>query len=446
MAKKSNNQPAESATYNIKAVVNQTGLNPATIRAWERRYGLPQPQRSDGGHRQYSQQDIDTLNWLIAHQATGMSISHAVDLWQTLIENGEDPLQQDAARESDRARIAVPVLGKQMDELRDAWITACLSYDRETAELVLTHAFSLFPPEVVCLELLRKGLVEVGNGWHNGTVTVQQEHFTTTISEQRLEMLIGAAPAPTRPERIIVSAAPGERHTFGPYLLTFFLRRQGWDVIHLGADVPVEDFEPTIERLNPDLIIVSAQLFHTAASIKDVAVSAKNQNTLLAFGGRAFNVMPEIRDYIAGFFLGASLEEAVDTVSQLLRQRPNIPEPIIQDGIHREAMTRFRERRALIESHVWGTFIATNKSTQFLSAINDDVANAITAALKLGAVSLLSTDIHWLEEQLFSYHEASTFIQEYVRAYRDGAKIHLGDPARIIVDWLEQVVASIDTT
>ena len=50
-----------TAVYNIKAVVLETGLKPPTIRAWERRYGLPSPQRTEGGHRQYTQRDIDTL-------------------------------------------------------------------------------------------------------------------------------------------------------------------------------------------------------------------------------------------------------------------------------------------------------------------------------------------------------------------------------------------------
>ena len=84
----------ETPIFNIKAVVAQTGLNPATIRAWERRYGLPKPQRTRGGHRQYSQRDVDMLNWLIARQEEGMSISHAVELWNSELDMGRDPLQR----------------------------------------------------------------------------------------------------------------------------------------------------------------------------------------------------------------------------------------------------------------------------------------------------------------------------------------------------------------
>ena len=68
--------------YNLKAVIQETGLGPETLRAWERRYGLLKPQRSPGGHRLYSQYDIDMLKWLVAsakrrfaHQPRGRDVA-----------------------------------------------------------------------------------------------------------------------------------------------------------------------------------------------------------------------------------------------------------------------------------------------------------------------------------------------------------------------------------
>ena len=76
----------EMATYNLKAVVQQTGVKPDTLRAWERRYGLPQPERTAGGHRIYSEEDIEILLWLLSKQAEGLSISRAVKLWKAVFE------------------------------------------------------------------------------------------------------------------------------------------------------------------------------------------------------------------------------------------------------------------------------------------------------------------------------------------------------------------------
>ena len=75
--------------YNLKAVIKEVGLSPATLRAWERRYGLLKPQRSPGGHRLYSRQDIEMLKWLVERQNEGLSISSAVEMWKTSIEGDQ---------------------------------------------------------------------------------------------------------------------------------------------------------------------------------------------------------------------------------------------------------------------------------------------------------------------------------------------------------------------
>src|SRR5512145_2746366 len=78
--------------FNLKVVLKETGIAADTLRAWERRYGLPMPQRSAAGHRLYSQRDIETIKWLLKRQAEGLSISRAVDLWNEQMASGSDPL------------------------------------------------------------------------------------------------------------------------------------------------------------------------------------------------------------------------------------------------------------------------------------------------------------------------------------------------------------------
>ena len=86
------NGPSKTPAYNLKVVIRETGLKADTLRAWERRYGLPQPERTSGGHRLYSQRDIEIIKWLMARQQEGLSISRAVDLWRGLESEGQDPL------------------------------------------------------------------------------------------------------------------------------------------------------------------------------------------------------------------------------------------------------------------------------------------------------------------------------------------------------------------
>ena len=56
----------EEELFPIREVARLTGVNPVTLRAWERRYGLIQPVRTDSGHRLYSPVDVETVRSVLA--------------------------------------------------------------------------------------------------------------------------------------------------------------------------------------------------------------------------------------------------------------------------------------------------------------------------------------------------------------------------------------------
>ena len=142
-------------TFNLKAVVRETGLKPDTIRAWERRYGVPKPRRTSGGHRMYSQHDIDLLKWMNARQHEGLSISRSVDLWKSLEAEGKDPLQ---VTSHTRLRQSMPLGDRgELANLRQDWIRAGLNFDEPRAEQTLTQAFALFPLNSVVLDVMLPG-------------------------------------------------------------------------------------------------------------------------------------------------------------------------------------------------------------------------------------------------------------------------------------------------
>ena len=76
--------------YNIKAVVQATGISSSTLRAWERRYQMVTPNRSDSGYRLYSDQDIAVIHWLKTQVESGMSISQAVSWLEQISEKAGD--------------------------------------------------------------------------------------------------------------------------------------------------------------------------------------------------------------------------------------------------------------------------------------------------------------------------------------------------------------------
>lgn len=439
----------DTPTYNLKAVVQETGLKPDTLRAWERRYGVPSPDRSTGGHRLYSQQDINILKWMLERQNEGMSISRAVSLWRGIAAEGRDPLHvmplhsNQAMRES-FVEVYSPVeLGETIVELRRSWIEACMAFDERKAELVLSQAFAYYSPELVCFELLQKGLAQIGDGWYEGRVTVQQEHFASALAMRRLNTLLAASPAPTRAGRIVVGCPPGDNHTFSPLMLTYLLRRRGWDVVYLGGDVPINRLKNTIVATRPELVVFSAQLLETAATLLDVAVHLRSEQVPLAYGGYVFNVQPVLRRRIPGHFLGVDMSKTPDVIEHLMTARPPVPETVEVSEAYQQALVYFRERAGLLESHVWQVTARPEIGEGELADVSHYLTRSIIAGLKLGDLQYIGSDLKWVQGLMINYNMPPEQLCDFLIAYHKAAWEHLNAPAgRSVVEWLEQVVAA----
>lgn len=421
-------------TFNLKAVVQETGIKPDTLRAWERRYGLPNPERTSGGHRLYSQYDIDMLKWLLDRQGEGLSISRAVDLWNKLDAEGQSPLisyNEEAATET------LLVEGETIIELRQLWLDACLQFDELQAKRILTQAFALFPTELVCFELLQKGLVVVGKGWYEGRISVQQEHFASAQAVRQLEALLHAAPPPTQNGRLLIACAPEEQHIFSALLLTLLLRHRGWDVVYLGANVPVDHLETAVERIKPLLLIVTAQTLYTAGKLLAVALFAQEKKLKLAYGGGVFTAIPQTVNHIPGYFLGDDLQAAPQLVAQLINIAKPAPAAALTAPTYRQALEQFTNKRAVIEAEVLNNLSELDIPLKYLKNANRDLGNNIVAALTLGNIELLAANIEWIQGLLVNYHYPMPehTLKSYLAVYRQVGDGYLDGPVKT---WLAQ--------
>lgn len=439
-----NSDPTETPTYNLKAVVQETGLKPDTLRAWERRYGLPQPRRTRGRHRLYSAQDIAIVKWLISRQHEGLTISRAVDLWRQLESEGQDPFKVMPAETPLPVKPERVLAGETLAELRQAWVNACLNFDEMAAESVLIQAFALFSPEIVVLNILRRGLIEMEEGWQGGDISIQQAYFASLLAMRRLETLVTAVPSPTRPGRILVTCAQDDTHAFEPLSLTWLLRRQGWAAIYLGADVPVQQFEVPIQQVQPRLVILTAQRLHAAAMLQEMAGIADSLSTAVAFSGLIFKSNPSLRDHIPGRYLGDTLEDGPQVVEQLLNGTGTRPETAPWPEPYRTALSAFEMRELHITAAVWDKLAhALNESSRRrLAAINTQMSQGIAAALKFGDMNLLGADMAWLEDLHNGHKMPVAFLQAYMNAYCQTAHEHL-DPqqAAPVLAWLNSTAA-----
>jgi len=425
--------------FNLKAVVRQTGIKSDTLRAWERRYGLPLPRRSTGGHRLYSQHDIDTINWLSARQQEGLSIKRAVEQWRQIEADGHDPLEAVASFATTRTAATRPYsTGDTLEGMSRDWLDACLTYDEQKSTLILNQAFALYPPETVAVELLQRAAAQVGEGWYQGGVTVQQEHFCSALIVRRLEALVMAAPPPTRPGRILIACPPEEYHVIGPLLLTFLLRRRGWQVLYLGANVPTERLGTTVAAANPQLAILAAQRLRTAATLVEAAKVLQQEQVPLAYGGLIFNLVPALRQRVAGHFLGKALEAAPQMVESLMRAPHPVPAVEEPSAIYQSALDRFQERQPLIEANLTQSLSVDGLSHNHLTIANREIGQSIVAALALGDVHFLGSDMEWVRGLLKNFQVPDEAMVAYLRDYQRIAAEHLGHE-HPVVEWLGEL-------
>jgi DNA-binding transcriptional MerR regulator len=427
----------DSHIYNLKAVMQEVGINAATLRAWERRYDLPKPQRSPGGHRLYSRQDIEMLKWLVARQNEGLSISHAVEMWNTQPEQRRDLAGQM------ETPTPVPAMGEAMlDELRGRWITACSSFDDASANYILDQAFVLATPETICTEVLQKGLVQIGEGWYAGTISVQQEHFATAIANRRIGGLLAAAALPTRREHILVACPPGELHDFILLMLTYLLRRHGWQAIYLGANVPLVNLDTTIKLTKPRLVLSAAQTLDAAASLREMSEYLVSLNLPLAFGGGIFLQVPAAIQHISGYYLGRDITSVAKQIEVLITTAPHMPQaaPIPLDYII--ALKDFLQDEAGITAYQDSTLQQVGIEPAHLEIAITNLTRLITSALRLGDIYLMDPSINWLDG-LLKYRGISPSITgNFYLAYMDAVVKYLGKNGAMISEWLAKLTRS----
>jgi MerR family transcriptional regulator, light-induced transcriptional regulator len=417
--------------YNLKVVIKETGLTPATLRAWERRYHLFKPLRSPGGQRLFSEDEISLIKWLVARQKEGLSISRAVDLWRSQASQSPAQFQIPSASQS------VPASGEGMlDQLRQVWREACLAFNEREAELATAKALAIASPEVVCTQVLQKGLAELGEGWYAGTISVQQEHFASALVARRLYALFAVASMPTRPDRLLAACPPGEYHDLALLMLAFIMRWRGWEVIYLGADVPLDQLDATLQATTPDLVLSVAQTLPGAASLIELAEFTNARSIPLAYGGGIFNHIPGLAGRIPGHFLGLQVDAAPQVVDNLLTYRPSPPASQPLPPAYLIALEGFREKKALIVTKVRQILQSSPIDPRYVEVANTNFPRAVIAALVLGEINYLDYSVEWLNGLLEHYGQSPAFAVQYYKAFYQAVQEQPDFQAGPILEWL----------
>lgn len=213
----------------------RVGVSPELLRAWERRYELLHPIRTEGGFRLYTDDDAERVERM--KRALGGGFSAA-----------------EAAR---RALTQERSVERALDGAAERLVAAAHAYDEAIVHAILDEAFSGFSLETVLRDLVLPVLREIGAEWERGELEVGQEHFASNLVRGRLLALArlwGRGGGPLA----ILACVPGERHDMGLIAFGLVLRSHGWRILFLGADTPLATLRRAVETTDPRLVVVAS--------------------------------------------------------------------------------------------------------------------------------------------------------------------------------------------
>ena len=229
----------EAHRLRIGELSRRTGVSKELLRAWERRYGLFRPERTEGGLRLYSADDERRVRMMQAEMAAGISAAEAAR-----VVAGAGPPREEASH--DALEAASERLARALDDL-----------DAERAHSALDGALTAFMVDSVLTGVVLPYLRDLGRRWERGEVSVAQEHFASSLIRSRL---LGLARGWELGEgrRALLACAAGEQHDLALIAFGLALRSRGWRIAFLGADTPAESVAEAAERLNPALVVIAA--------------------------------------------------------------------------------------------------------------------------------------------------------------------------------------------
>lgn len=221
----------------IGALSRRVGVSPELLRAWEQRYGLLRPARSDGGFRLYSSADEQRVHSMRRHLDDGVSAAQAASL--ALAETPEEP--------------SSAALSRLAGELRGALDRL----DEPGAHGVLDRLLASFTIETVLRDVVLPYLRSLGERWERGEVSVAQEHFSSNVLRGRLLGLARGWGNGTGPTTVL-ACAPGELHDLPLLVFGLVLAGRGGRVTYLGPDTPLATIREVLPELRPRRVVISA--------------------------------------------------------------------------------------------------------------------------------------------------------------------------------------------
>lgn len=302
----------------IAVASERTGLSQDILRVWERRYQAVEPSRGPGGHRTYSDADIDRLRLLHAVTAAGRSIGQVARLSTTeLIRLAQDDTAARAEREkSDGAQDARDARSHASHIVKLA-LASTARLDAPDLEHTLRRAIAQLGITSFIEDVASPILRRIGEEWHAGRLTIAHEHLASStihdiVAESMRAITRGAGEA-----TVVVATPTGERHAIGAALVGATAASEGWRVVYLGTDLPASDIAAaaiaTKARAIAMSVIYVQDRTRTLAELRTLRALIPPSISIIVGGAGVADMQDDLRQL--GIRVGVSLRDLRDALA-----------------------------------------------------------------------------------------------------------------------------------
>lgn len=292
----------------IKAAAELTGIPEATLRIWERRYGLGATHRTESGYRLYDSDSIAKLKAMQELIDSGWGASQAA---HEVLANQE---KNKGAGSGSSASSEITQYA-QFQTLTTEFFQALSTLDQADLNSVLDRVFAKGSFEFVIDNWVVPTLQEVGTKWLTGESTIVMEHFASSSIMRRISALFEAAGQSNSGPRVLVGAPHESFHEIGILSFATAIRRRGLNTIYLGTNIPAESWAEAVISYQASAVAISVA---TKSDVKNAqscvnAIRKSNRQIVISAGGP---YAPELKN--VDLVLNGNLIDSSSALHELL--------------------------------------------------------------------------------------------------------------------------------
>ena len=283
----------------VSEVAHRLGVAPATLRTWDRRYGLGPSSHEAGEHRRYTDEDLARLAAMRRLVVSGVPPQQAAVLAKSSPISIDEPLP--LPKFQDREDVVAAIV-RALESIDSAFVEALIRREILSAGIIKTWN-----------EILVPSLVLIGKRWEETGSGIEIEHLYSEIVKRIMRECAQEIESPKNSKPVLLASIGEEHHCLAIHALAAALAEENIATHFLGARTPVEALAEMVRKTHPPVVFLWAQLAKNADYSAMTALPALRPAPRLILGG------PGLRaDRVSGATVVDNLFEACELVGSTI--------------------------------------------------------------------------------------------------------------------------------